>query len=280
MPRRPQSSPSQVIQTRPTPQKPIALTIAGSDSGGGAGIQADLKTFSSLGVFGTSAITCITAQHPGQITNWQPLSASLVTSQIEAVLSNLPVAAAKTGMLGSEAIVRVVADMMATHRTVGWIVDPVLKASSGRDLMSEGAFLLVQKKLLPLATLVTPNIPEAEAFTGRRIRDLSDMKTTAQVLSARWGVACLLKGGHLPNADVITDVLCQKGSIRTWNGSRVGTHDLHGTGCTLSAGIAAWLARGADLESAIGNARTYLRQAIQKPVQIGTCKALGWPTNS
>lgn len=255
---------------------PVALTIAGSDSGGGAGIQADLKTFAALGVFGTSAITCITAQNPAGIVHWHPLRATLVRQQVEAVLDELPVKAAKTGMLGNRGIVDTVASIMADHRDVAWIVDPVLRASSGRAVASKAAIRNLQDKLLPLAALVTPNLPEAEQFSGCRIQNLDDMKGVAEELSFRWGVPCLLKGGHL-GGSVVTDILCLDGRLVEFKGPRIGRDDLHGTGCTLSAAITAWLAKGDDLVPAIRKARLYLRRAIEDSVRIGRFRALGWP---
>jgi hydroxymethylpyrimidine kinase/phosphomethylpyrimidine kinase len=259
-----------------TIQTPIALTIAGSDSGGGAGLQADLKTFAARGVFGTCAITCVTAQSPGRITEWQPLDVRLVRRQIETVLADLPVIAAKTGMLGSEAIVKTVSDIMARNRTIQWVVDPVLIASSGRNLMTAAAARRMQSTLIPLATVVTPNLPEAEYLSGRPIRGLDDMLEVAQLLSTRWGVACLLKGGHLVDTKKVTDVLWQGKQHKTMSSPRIGTLDLHGTGCTLSAGITAQLAKGQVLLTAIKAAQGYIRQAIKSPVAIGRFHALGW----
>jgi hydroxymethylpyrimidine/phosphomethylpyrimidine kinase len=246
---------------------PRLLTIAGSDSGGGAGIQADLKTFAALGGFGMSAVTGITAQNTCAVTGVQLVGPALVTRQIEAVATDLGIDAAKTGMLGSAAIVRAVARAVARHGITPLVVDPVMVAQSGDLLLQADAVDGVRERLLPLATLVTPNLAEAEVLTGRRVRSLRQMEAAARQLGEATGAAVLVKGGHR-RADPV-DVLWDGESIRHFGGRHVRTRAAHGTGCTLSAAIAALLGAGRGLEDAIVGAKSYVEGALRHAPGFG-----------
>ena len=241
---------------------PIALTIAGSDSGGGAGVQADLKTFTALGVHGTCAITCVTAQNPRAVTGIQPIRASLVRGQIEAVFAELRPAAVKTGMLFSAALIREVADFFAQGQRPPLIVDPVMVATSGAVLLKPGAIRLLKEQLLPLATLVTPNLDEAEMLVGRKLRSIADLEAAAQEIHRRFGCATLVKGGHLRRMPAATDVFFDGRKMLRLVAPFVRGVSTHGTGCTYSAAIAAFLARGESLSRAVTAAKRYVTRAI------------------
>ena len=243
---------------------PVTLTIAGSDSGGGAGIQADLKTFAALGVHGTCAITCVTAQNPCGISGIQPIRTELVVRQIESVFAELRPAAVKTGMLFSTAIIREVANFFAGGKRVPLVVDPVMMATSGALLWQPSGLRVLQERLLPLATLVTPNLDEAEILTGRRLRTLGDLPAAARELHERFGCAVLLKGGHLRNMSQAVDVFFDGKMLREFAARRVCGVSTHGTGCTYSAAIAAGLARGEVLPIAIASAKRYVTRAIAR----------------
>ncbi|WP_265922881.1 bifunctional hydroxymethylpyrimidine kinase/phosphomethylpyrimidine kinase [Cupriavidus nantongensis] len=251
----------------PTP--PRTLTIAGSDSGGGAGIQADLKTFSALGCFGMSAITAITAQNTLGVTGVHAIPADMVAAQIDAVAGDIGVDAAKTGMLGTAAIVEAVAAAADRHGIRKLVVDPVMISTSGATLSDDATTQAMVRLLFPRALLVTPNLPEASYLLGRRIARRADMEQAAADLIALGCPAVLLKGGHLEDhgaaglAGGLDDMLMLKdGSVRVFTHPRVETRNLHGTGCTLAAAIASQLARGDALETAVGTALDYVAQAI------------------
>ena len=251
----------------PTP--PRTLTIAGSDSGGGAGIQADLKTFSALGCFGMSAITAITAQNTLGVTGVHAIPADMVAAQIDAVAGDIGVDAAKTGMLGTVAIVEAVAAAADRHGIRKLVVDPVMISTSGATLSDDATTQAMVRLLFPRALLVTPNLPEASYLLGRRIARRADMEQAAADLIALGCPAVLLKGGHLEDhgaaglAGGLDDMLMLKdGSVRVFTHPRVETRNLHGTGCTLAAAIASQLARGDALETAVGTALDYVAQAI------------------
>ncbi len=241
---------------------PVALTIAGSDSGGGAGIQADLKTFAALGVHGTCAITCVTAQNPRMISRVAPCAPALVRAQLEAVFSWSPPGAAKTGLLASPAIIREVAKFFRQWPAVPLVVDPVMVATSGRQFMSEIAVKVLQRELLPLATLVTPNLAEAEVLTGKRIRTPEDLRAAARDIHRTFGCAALVKGGHLPGTTTALDVLCSTDGEWMFSAARIHGVKLHGTGCTYSAAITAGLARCQPLVKAIELAKTHITSVI------------------
>jgi hydroxymethylpyrimidine/phosphomethylpyrimidine kinase len=241
---------------------PVALTIAGSDSGGGAGIQADLKTFASLGVHGTSALTCITAQNPKRVWEIQPCRPEIVRQQIEAVLTELRPAAVKTGMLFSKKIIRVVAGFFKRGKCPPLIVDPVMVSTSGARLLEPSAIAALKNDLLPLAWLVTPNLPEAEVLAGREVKSLEDLRLAAKEIHRRFGCAALVKGGHLPNAREAADILFDGKDEWLLMAPFVRGVNTHGTGCTYSAAIAGYLARGCALTEAVTQAKEYVFQAI------------------
>ena len=247
---------------------PVALTIAGSDSGGGAGIQADLKTFQALGVFGTSAITAITCQNPNGISAVQPVNPRIVAEQIAQVCKALPVRAAKTGMLYDAKIIRAVAGSMRCRL----VVDPVLVATSGARLLKPEAIRVLQTVLFPVATVVTPNLAEAEVLLGCRIRTVAELRMAARTLAKRFGVAFLVKGGHLAGDAV--DVLCTGNRIYEFDMPHIAGVKTHGTGCVFSAALTAHLALGCELAEAAGRAKLFVTHAIRDAVKIGRYHAL------
>ena len=255
---------------------PIALTIAGSDSGGGAGIQADLKTFAALGVHGTSALTCLTAQNPSGVTGVQAASAKMVRQQIEAVFVELPPAACKTGMLYSTEIIRVVAGFFGHGKRPPLIVDPVMVATSGAALLKPSALRAVCDELLPLATLVTPNLDEAELLLGVKIRDEEALRSAAREIVRRFGCPALVKGGHLKGTREAVDIFYDGEIELLLSAPFVRGISTHGTGCTYSAAIAACLARGERLPAAVQHAKEFITQAIAGSQRIGRHFALDW----
>ena len=241
---------------------PTALTIAGSDSGGGAGIQADLKTFAALGVHGTSAITCITAQNPQEVRAIEPCAPQLVRRQIEAVFDELPPAAVKTGMLYSRELVRVVIDFFKPNRRPPLIVDPVLIATSGARLLQTSALGLLQRSLLPLAALVTPNLAEAEILTSKKISSLEDMRVAAREIQSRYGCAALVKGGHLGGLKQAVDVFYDGQTELLLRAPFIMGVRTHGAGCAYSAAITGYLALRCGLPRAVKRAKQYITRAI------------------
>ena len=252
----------------------VALTVAGSDSGGGAGIQADLMTFRSLGVFGTSAISCVTAQNPNRISAVQPIEPRIVAEQIDRVFDAFRVRAAKTGMLYDAKIIEMVAAAFARHRFRKVVVDPVMVSSSGARLLKKDAISTLTSELFPLAALVTPNLAEAEALCQRRIRTLRNLRDAARVLSEHFGVAFLVKGGHLPGATRAVDVLCCRQRLHEFSAPFVPNVKTHGTGCAFSAAITAHLALGCDLMEAVGRAKIFVTKAIRNAIPVGKYRAL------
>ncbi len=246
----------------------IALTIAGSDSGGGAGIQADLKTFHQFGVHGTSVIVALTAQNTQGVRDVHPVPLPHVTAQLDALAEDLPPAAVKTGMLATAPLVRLVA---AALRARGWgqyVLDPVMVATSGDRLLAPAAEALVRSELLPLAALVTPNLEEAALLTGRAVTGVADMELAGKALLALGARAALVKGGHLAG-DRLTDVLVTPAGSRHFPRDRVPTSSTHGTGCTLSAAITAGLALGRPLERAVADGLEYVHRAILAAPGLG-----------
>jgi hydroxymethylpyrimidine/phosphomethylpyrimidine kinase len=241
---------------------PVALTIAGSDSGGEAGIQADLKTFALLKVHGASAITCVTAQNRKTVSRMEPCSPALVRAQIEAAASAMPLAAAKTGMLYSAAIVKEVAAFFRKTPSLPLVVDPVMVSTSGRPLLQAGGLRVLRRELLPLATLVTPNVPEAEILLGRKIATVGDLRAAASDIFRRYGCATLAKGGHLPGTSEAVDFLHSSQGEWLFTTPRIPGEGWHGTGCTYSAGITAWLACGCSLQKAVERAKNHLTRFI------------------
>lgn len=248
----------------------IALTIAGSDSGGGAGIQADLKTFTRFGVFGTSVITAVTAQNTLGVRAWERVSPALVRAQIDAVAVDLRPAAIKSGMLGDAEVVRAVADGVRTHALRPYVLDPVMVATSGDPLLEPDAVSAIVAELFPLATLVTPNLDEVAILTGERPRDVAAMERAARDLVTKAGArAALVKGGHLERAELV-DVLFDGRAVRRYTHERVETTSTHGTGCTLSAAIASALALRVPLEGAVELGLEYVRRALLSAPGLGS----------
>ena len=241
---------------------PIGLTIAGSDSGGGAGIQADLKTFHEFGVFGTSVITAITAQNTREVAAVERVSPRVVRAQLDALAADLPPAACKSGMLADAEIVGAVADGLAEADFGPYVLDPVMVSATGARLLEEDAVGVLRERLLPRAALVTPNLAEAAILAGRPVRNPGDMRTAGTRILELGCAAVLLKGGHL-ESETVEDVLITPAGERSWRVPRLPVGDAHGTGCTLSAAIAAGLACGRPLEEAVGFALAYTRRAIE-----------------
>jgi hydroxymethylpyrimidine/phosphomethylpyrimidine kinase len=246
----------------------IALSIAGSDSGGGAGIQADLKTFHQLGVFGTSVVTAVTAQNTEGVLDWDPVRPGLVATQLDAVLDDLPPDAVKTGMLASGATVRIVAEMLARRPVPFYVLDPVMVATSGDKLVDDDAIGLITRKLVPLATLVTPNLREAGILTGGRIDSPADMLEAGRFLVGAGAGAALIKGGHLAGERLV-DLLVTAGGVEEFTHARQATTSTHGTGCALSAAIAAGLARGDSLGTAVRRGVAFVQRAIATAPGLG-----------
>jgi hydroxymethylpyrimidine/phosphomethylpyrimidine kinase len=241
------------------------LTIAGSDSGGGAGIQADLKTISALGCYGHSVITALTAQNTVGVWGIHPVPSDFVRQQLEAVLSDIGADCVKIGMLFSAGIVDAVAETLQKFQIRSVVLDPVMISTSGNYLLETDAIDRLKTKLFPLTTVLTPNLAEAEALVGRHIRTIADMEAAARQLAQLGCQAVLVKGGHL-EAEQSTDVLYESfsGQLSHYSAPRIETNNTHGTGCTLSSAIAAYLAQGLELAPAIGEAKTYLQQALQQ----------------
>jgi hydroxymethylpyrimidine/phosphomethylpyrimidine kinase len=247
----------------------IALTIAGSDSGGGAGIQADLKAFQRFGVFGTSVLTAITAQNTRGVQAWSAVSVELVRQQIDAVAADLRPAAVKSGMLGEAEVVHAVAERLRAHALRPYVLDPVMVATSGDPLLTPDAIDAIRRELVPLADLVSPNLDEAAILVGEDVRDVPAMERTARRLVVELGArAALVKGGHLTGATT-TDVLYVDGHVTRVEHRRIDTTSTHGTGCTLSAAIAAHLALGHPLGDAVYESLEYVHRAIRTAPGIG-----------
>jgi hydroxymethylpyrimidine/phosphomethylpyrimidine kinase len=245
-----------------------ALTIAGSDSGAGAGIQADLKTFAAHGVYGTSVITAVTAQNTVGVTMFEALSTELVRAQLDAVMSDIGANAAKTGMLATAALVETVAAAVADLRIPRLVVDPVMVAKSGDRLLDDAALRAIKSVLLPRAFVVTPNIPEAEALAGLRITTEEDRREAARRIMALGPAAVVIKGGHFDTPDIV-DLLAVGGEFAEFRHERIGGRHTHGTGCTFAASIAASLALGRTLAEAIPIAQRYIAGAIRNGPELG-----------
>jgi hydroxymethylpyrimidine/phosphomethylpyrimidine kinase len=251
-----------------TESRAIALTIAGSDSGGAAGIQADLKTFHAFGVYGTSVVTAITAQNTLGVSAVHLVPLEVVRAQIDTVVSDLRPAAVKTGMLATGDLVSAVAEAVSRHRLDQYVLDPVMVATSGDRLLDREAEDSLRAGLVPLARLVTPNLHEAGILTGRTVNTLSDMRTAARALVDMGAKAALLKGGHLQGEAV--DLLWDGTEERLWRKPRLDTRHTHGTGCTLSAAVAAGLALGAPLLDAVDRAVRWVARAIETAPGLGS----------
>lgn len=244
-----------------------ALTIAGSDSGAGAGIQADLKTFAALGVYGTSAITAITAQNTRGVTQVVEVSASCVAAQIDAVVSDIGAHALKTGMLANARIINTVADKIQQYRLKNLVVDPVMVATSGDLLIKKNAVAALRTRLIPLAITVTPNIPEAEELTGMTLRHAEDVEESARRIIAMGARTVVIKGGHWDGP--ATDLYYDGGKFLHLRARRIKTKNTHGTGCTFSAAIAAYLARGETIQNAVALSKKFITAAIANAFAVG-----------
>jgi hydroxymethylpyrimidine/phosphomethylpyrimidine kinase len=249
-------------------ERPIALTIAGSDSGGGAGIQADLKTFHAFGAFGTSVVTAVTAQNTLGVRAVHAIPVDIVRAQIAALADDLPPAAFKTGMLATAQVVNVVADAIVSEGFRNFVLDPVMVATSGDRLLDGPGEMAVAERLLPLCTVVTPNLDECSILVGRVVDSPAAMESAARALVGRGARAALVKGGHL-SGDTVVDILFDGGEMVRFTRPRLAGRSTHGTGCTLSAGIAAGLAHGRPLRVAVENALAFVHAAIASAPGIG-----------
>ena len=248
-------------------RRPIALTIAGSDSGGGAGIQADLKAFAAMGVYGASVVTAITAQNTVQVTAVHEVPVDVITAQIRAVLSDMGANAVKTGMLSSSSIIGAVASELEGAGVERLVVDPVMVAKSGDSLLRSDAVEALKTQLLPLATVVTPNIPEAEVLTGTSIENREDARRAAEAIYAMGPRIVVVKGGHLEGPP--TDLFYDGEGFRELHAPRIDTKNTHGTGCTFASAIAAGLAKGLEPWDAVVEAKTFITEAIQNAYPVG-----------
>ena len=244
-----------------------AMTIAGSDSGGGAGIQADLKTFAALGVYGTSALTAITAQNTVGVTGVHEIPTEIIAAQIEAVLTDIGADAVKTGMLASSSIVEVVSRQLKTFRVTALVVDPVMVAKSGDSLLHQDAVEALRTLLVPLAAVVTPNVPEAEVLTGVKIVSDDDMRRAAESIVGMGCGSVVVKGGHRDGP--ATDLFYDGDRFQEFTAPRIDTKNTHGTGCTFASAVAAGLAKGLPLLEAVAQAKEFVTGAIDSSFPIG-----------
>ena len=245
----------------------VALTIAGSDCSAGAGIQADLKTFQHFHVHGLTAITCVVSETANIVRQVHPVPVEMLSDQVSLLMDSFPVAAVKTGMLFSAAHVRTVAAVLSKHPGLALVVDPVMIASTGDSLLEPAAIDAYRDLLFPLARVITPNLPEAEALLGEKISDEAAVESAALKLSTLFGTAVLLKGGHLPTSDCL-DLLADKGELLRFRDERIAVDGSHGTGCTLSAAITAALARGEELPWAVEMGKNYLGRCLRHSYQF------------
>ncbi len=248
------------------------LTVAGSDSGAGAGIQADLKTFAAMGVYGLSALTAVTAQNTVGVSGVHAIPPEFVARQIEALFEDIEIAAVKTGMLANTGIIEATCKQLTRFNAHNVVVDPVMIATSGDLLMDErveNVLWAFRNRLLPMAHIVTPNIPEAEILTGREITGIDDMKAAAIDLQSLGVPNVVIKGGHLDNGDTVVDLLFDGNGFSEFIGKRIPTRNTHGTGCTFAAAVAAGLALDRDIREAVGDAKRYVSYALEQSYSIG-----------
>ncbi len=244
-----------------------ALTVAGSDCSGGAGIQADIKTMTMNGVYAMSAITALTAQNTTGVSSILEVTPDFLAEQMDMIFTDIYPNAVKIGMVSNSKLIRTIVDRLAFYKADNIVVDPVMVATSGADLMKSEAVITMKKYLLPMATLVTPNIPEAEVLAGMKIENEADMIKVAECISQTYNCAVLLKGGH--NINDANDLLCQKNEIKWFYGKRIDNANTHGTGCTLSSAIAANLAKRYNLEEAVMRAKSYVSDALADMLDLG-----------
>lgn len=248
-------------------QMKTALTIAGSDSGGGAGIQADIKTMTANGVYAMSAVTALTAQNTTGVAGIMEVEPEFLKKQIDCIFTDIRPDAVKIGMVSSAQLAEVIAEKLKEYRAVNIVADPVMAATSGSRLIREDAAAALREKLFPAAALITPNIPEAEVLSDLRIRSEEDMVQAAETIFGRYGCAVLLKGGHQKND--ANDLLYREGKSRWFLGKRIENPNTHGTGCTLSSAIASNLAKGYDLETSVERAKEYVSGALSAMLDLG-----------
>ena len=244
-----------------------ALTIAGSDSSGGAGIQADIKTMTANGVYAMSAITALTAQNTTGVTGIMEVTPDFLKEQLDCIFTDIRPDAVKTGMVSSSALIEVIAERLRFYGAENIVVDPVMVATSGARLISEDAIETLKKELLPLATVITPNIPEAEVLSGRRVNSKEDMERVALEIYEKYGCSVLCKGGHSVND--ANDLLYDGQALIWFKGKRIDNPNTHGTGCTLSSAIASGLAKGYDLPAAVTGAKNYISGALAAMLDLG-----------
>lgn len=244
-----------------------ALTIAGTDSSGGAGIQADIKTMTAHRVYAMSVVTALTAQNTTGVTQIQNVSPEFLEKQIDAVFTDIYPDAVKIGMVSEKELIEVIAEKLIFYKAKNIVADPVMVSTSGARLISGDAVEILQKRLLPLADLITPNIPEAEVLTGRKIETAEDMEAAAARLCKEFGCSVLIKGGHQIHS--ANDLLYQDGNIHWFQGKRIDNPNTHGTGCTLSSAIASNLAKGKDMEHAVSEAKNYISLALSDMLNLG-----------
>src|SRR5256885_2451018 len=253
---------------------PVALTIAGSDSSAGAGIQADLKTFTAFGVYGVNAVTCVVAETPGKVSRIEPLGAGIVRAQIAVLAKSFPIAAIKTGLLCSAATITAAAGaIFDLIKDIPLVVDPVITATGGDPLLEKGAIAAYESELFPIASLITPNLDEASQLLGSAIEDRQSMERAGKELQRKFKIAILLKGGHLPGTDAV-DLLFADKEVTEFAAPFIRGVATHGTGCTYSAAITAGLAKGLSLAEAIGDAKKIVSRAIQNHHRWGDVHAL------
>lgn len=256
-----------VFEERASHGMPVALTIAGSDSSGGAGIQADIKTMLACGVFAMSAITSLTAQNTTGVFAVHNVPSDFVRAQIDAAVTDIPPQAVKIGMVSNAEIARAIAQSLREHKLENVVLDPVMVATSGARLLDEDAVGVLTQELIPLARVITPNIPEAQVLSGMSITSREDMRAAAQRISQQYGCAVLCKGGH--SLEDANDVLVEGEQVTWFEGKRISNLNTHGTGCTLSSAIASYLARGTSLTQAIERAKAYLSRALASQLDLG-----------
>ncbi len=244
-----------------------ALTVAGSDSSGGAGIQADIKTMTMNGVFAMSAITALTAQNTTGVSSILEVTPAFLADQMDMVFADIRPDAVKIGMVSNSELIRTIVDRLTFYKAENIVVDPAMVATSGADLMQSDAVITMKTCLLPIAALATPNIPEAEVLTGMKIENQEDMVQAALYINKTYGCSVLLKGGH--NVNNANDLLCHKGQVKWFYGRRIDNPNTHGTGCTLSSAIAANLAKGYSLEDSIQQAKSYISGALEAMLDLG-----------
>lgn len=244
-----------------------ALTIAGSDSSGGAGIQADIKTMMANGVYAMSAVTALTAQNTIGVTGIMEVPPEFLQMQLDAVFTDIYPDAVKIGMVPGTALIRCIVEALQKYQAKNVVIDPVMVASSGARLMDEGALAVIKDELFPLAALLTPNIPEAEIICGRKIADAPDMERAAELIGREYGCAVLVKGGH--QQQDANDLLWEDGEFRWFYGKRIDNPNTHGTGCTLSSAIASNLAKGETLEISVRKAKDYLSGTLAAMLDLG-----------